>query len=197
MAAEALTEARSYARTNTMLAASLEFDGAQHPVSVRNLSASGAMIDGRHLPLQGLSVVLHRDDHRIPAKVIWTAGNRCGLSFAAHVKVDALIKRTKAGEGAPAHQARVDAIQRALRENRSVPSFQETEALVGAAAVGKRLVDEVGYAQRLVEGVSEALSSDGYVLSRYAVVLQQLDEAEQLLRKLGNELSAQSATGRC
>ena len=197
MTAETLSEARSCARTNTMLAALLEFDGEQHPVSVRNLSASGAMLDGRHLPLEGQSVVLHRDGHRIPATVVWTAGNRCGLSFGVHVKVDALIKRPKASAAPPSHQARVDAIQRALRENRAVPSFQESEALVGAAAVGKKLVDEIGYAHRLVERVGEDLAGDSYVLTRYAVTLQQLDEAEQLLRKLSNELSAEGANGRC
>ena len=197
MAAEAITEAREAVRTNTMLAAMLEFDGERHPVFVRNLSASGAMVDGRLLPLEGESVVLHRDDHRIPATVIWTASNRCGLSFAAHVKVDRLIKRPKPSEATPAHQARVDEIQRALRENRAVPAFKETEALVGAAAVGKKLVDEIGFAQRLVERTGEALSNDSYVLTRYSVVLQQLDEAEQLLRKLHGELSAQGATGRC
>lgn len=200
MTADTLTEARAYARTNTMLAATLEFDGVQHPVSVRNLSASGAMVDGRHLPLQGQGVTLWRDGQRIPAQVVWTARNRCGLAFGAHVKVDQLIKRPKlSGPAAPppSHQARVDAIQHALRENRSIPTFNETEALVGAAAVGKRLVDEVGYAQRLVEMVGEALANDSYVLTRYAVVLQQLDEAEQLLRKLSGELSAEGASGRC
>ena len=182
-----------------MLAAILEFDGGQHPVSVRNLSPTGAMVDGRQLPLEGQSVVLHRDEHRVPAQVVWAAGNRCGLSFGVQVKVDHLIKRPKLGAApvAPSHQARVDAIQRALREQRAVPSFQETEALVGAAAVGKRLVDEIGYAHRLVERVGEALTNDSYVLTRYAVVLQQLDEAEQLLRKLNGELSAEGATGRC
>jgi hypothetical protein len=199
LTADTLSEARSHARTNTMLAATLEFDGEQYPVSVRNLSETGAMVDGRELPLEGQSVVLHRDDYRIPAEVVWSAGHRCGLSFGVHVAVDRMIKRPKAGvaPAASSHQARVDAIQRALRENRAVPSFHETEALVGAAAIGKRLVDEVGYAYRLVERVGEALATDGYVLTRYAVVLQQLDEAEQLLRKLNNELSAEGANGRC
>ena len=200
MTAETVSEARSAARTNTMLAATLEFDGEQHPVSVRNLSASGAMVDGRELPLQGQSVVLHRDEQRIPAQVVWTERNRCGLAFGVHVKVDSLIKRSRvSGTAAPApsHQSRIDAIQRALRENKTIPRFQDSEDLVGAAAVGKRLVDEIGYAQRLVERVGADLANDTYVLTRYAVVLQQLDEAEQLLRKLNGQLSADGASGRC
>ena len=114
-----------------------------------------------------------------------------------HVKVEALIKRGKPQEATSAHQARIDAIQRALRENRAVPSFEETEAVVGAAAIGKRLVDEIGFAHRLVDGVSEALANDSYILTRYGVVLQQLDEAEQLLRRLERQLSAEGAPGRC
>lgn len=180
-----------------MLAASLEFAGETLDVFVRNLSVAGALIEGRGaLPGQGESVVLTRADLKIPGTVMWRAQGRCGLSFTRLVKVEDLIRRGK-GAVAPVHQSRVDAIQRALRENRAVPSFAETEAVVGAAAIGKRLVDEVGYAQRLVETVNEALSNDSYVLTRYAVALQQLDEAEQLLRKLTNNLSAENAPGRC
>lgn len=178
-----------------MLAATVEFGGERRDVFVRNLSAAGAMIEGRGmLPGQGESVVLNRSDVRVPATVMWRAEGRCGLSFSRLVQVDELIRRGKAGA---VHQGRVDAIQRALRENRAVPSFTETEEVVGAAAVGKRLVDEVGYAHRLVETVNEALSNDAYILGRYGVALQQLDEAEQLLRKLVTSLSAQGASGRC
>lgn len=172
-----------------MLAALLEFDGQRHTVFVRNLSVTGALIEGRVVPLAGDRVVLYRDDHAVPASVIWSNGNRCGLSFSAQVTLDALIKRSKSGGTSTPHQSRIDAIQRALRENRPVPSFDETEAVVGASAVGKRLVDEISYAQRLVESVNDTLSGDAYVLSRYGVILQQIDEAEQLLRKLANALS--------
>jgi ClpP class serine protease len=113
------------------------------------------------------------------------------------VKVDALIKRLKPAEATSAHQGRIDAIQHALRENRAIPSFAETEDLIGASAVGKKLADEIGFAHRLVESVSETLSNDAYILTRYVVVLQQLDEAEQLLRKLAGSLSAEGASGRC
>lgn len=113
------------------------------------------------------------------------------------MKVDALIKRPTPTQAAPAHQARVDAIQRALREHRAVPHYAETEALVGASGVGTRLMDEVGYAHRLVEAVNDALCNDSYILARYAIVLQQLDEAEQLLRKLNVNLSAEAAPGPC
>ena len=178
-----------------MLAASIEFDGERLDVFVRNLSVAGAMIEGRGgLPEQGEAVVLNRCDLRIPATVMWRAEGRCGLSFSRLIKVDDLIRRGKSNGSA--HQARIDAIQKALRENRTIPSFVETEEMVGAAAVGKKLVDEIGYAQRLVETVNEALSNDAYILGRYGVTLQQLDEAEQLLRKLATNLSA-GTTGRC
>ena len=180
-----------------MLSALLEFEGERHAVFVRNLSVSGALIDAPYLPLAGETVILHRDQQKIPATVAWTDGNRCGLTFTAHVKVDALIKRLKPAEATSAHQGRIDAIQHALRENRAIPSFAETEDLIGASAVGKKLADEIGFAHRLVESVSETLSNDAYILTRYVVVLQQLDEAEQLLRKLAGSLSAEGASGRC
>lgn len=189
MSAETIADARQNPRTNTMLAASIEFDGAQHPVFVRNLSVTGALVEGRMLPLAGDRVVLYRDQHRVPATVIWSSGNRCGLSFSAQVALDAMIKRPKPGASNTPHQARIDAIQRALRENRPVPNFDETETVVGAAAIGKRLGDEIGYAQRLIETVNDTLSGDAYLLSRYGVILQQIDEAEQLLRKIALNLN--------
>ena len=181
-----------------MLSASIEFGGQRLDVFVRNLSVAGAMIEGRGaLPGQGDSIMLVRNDIRVPATVMWRAEGKCGVSFSQLVRVDDLIKKVKGTAGAPAHQNRVDAIQRALRENRAVPSFNETEALVGAAAIGKKLVDEIGYAHRLTETVNEALSADAYILGRYGVTLQQIDEIEQLLRKLYNQLSAEGAPGRC
>lgn len=175
-----------------MLAAALEFDGEQHAVFLRNLSVTGALVEGRTLPLAGDRVVLYRDQHRVPATVIWSEGNRCGLSFSAQVTLDAMIKRPKPGASSTPHQARIDAIQRALRENRPIPNFNETESVVGASAAGRRLGDEVGYAQRLIETVNDTLSSDAYVLGRYAVILQQIDEAEQLLRKIALSLARSS-----
>lgn len=188
-----MEDLRGSARTNTMLSAAIEFGGTTRDVFVRNLSVAGAMIEGRALPAQGQSVVLHRSDYSIPATVMWRAEGRCGLSFTQLVSVPDLIRR----KGAPAHQGRVDAIQRALRENTPVPSFNETEVLVGAAAVGRRLADEIAYALRLTETANEALANDPDVLGRHGVVLQQIDEVEQLLRKLSDRLTAERAQGRC
>lgn len=197
MSPGATENARRAGRTNTMLSATIEFGGKRHHVFVRNVSASGALIQGKQLPLAGDAVVLHRADTVIPATVAWTANNQSGLSFGTHVEVDELIRRGKAGETARAHQARVDSIQRALREHRAIPSSAGSPDEIGASVRSKRLVDELGYAHRLVETVNEALSNDTYVLSRYAIVLQQLDEAEQLLRKLTGNMSGEEAPGRC
>ena len=78
-----------------------------------------------------------------------------------------------------------------------MPGFAETEATVGAAAIGKKLADEIGYALRLTETVNETLANDAYILGRYGVALQQLDEAEQLLRKLTGNVAVEGAPGRC
>ncbi|MFD1610905.1 PilZ domain-containing protein [Sphingomonas tabacisoli] len=193
MSAAATEELRESSRTNTMLSAAIEFGGTVQNVFVRNLSVAGAMVEGRGLPEQGERVVLHRSDYRIPATVMWRAEGRCGLSFTQLVSVPDMIRR----KGAPAHQGRVDAIQQALRQNKAVPSFNETEALVGAAAVGKRLADEISYALRLTEAANEALADDPDVLGRHGVVLQQIDEVEQLLRKIADRLVAERAQGRC
>lgn len=176
-----------------MLSAAIECGGETHDVFVRNLSVAGALVEGRNLPGQGQSVVFHRADYRVPATVMWRAEGKCGLSFAHLVNVEDMIRR----KGPPAHQSRVDSIQRALREQRAVPTFVETEALVGAAAIGTRLVDQLGYALRLAETANETLANDAHILAEHGVSLQQLDEIEQLLRKLVAQVSAEGAHGRC
>ncbi|MCP2839672.1 PilZ domain-containing protein, partial [Salmonella enterica] len=69
MSEAALEEIRRHSRTNTMLAATIEFGGVSRDVFVRNLSVAGAMLEGKTLPEPGQSVVLNRSDYRIPATV--------------------------------------------------------------------------------------------------------------------------------
>lgn len=181
-----------------MLSATIEFGGMRLDVFVRNLSAAGVMVEARGmLPEQGESVTFSRNDIHVPATVMWRAEGRCGLSFSRMVDVEGMIRRGKGGAGGPVHQNRVDAIQRAIRENRPMPRFRETEAVIGAAAIGRKLADEIGYAQRLIETVNETLAADAYMLGRHGVTLQQIDEVEQLLRRIYGNLTAEGSSGRC
>ena len=68
-------------RTNLMLAASIEAGALNAPVRIRNLSETGAAIEGPALPHIGASFTLRRLDVAIAGVVMWVTGGRCGVHF--------------------------------------------------------------------------------------------------------------------
>jgi hypothetical protein len=64
-----------------MLGATLELAGQAQPVILRNLSAGGALIEGKWLPAEGSSVLFVRNDLRVPARVAWVEGRYAGVAF--------------------------------------------------------------------------------------------------------------------
>jgi hypothetical protein len=188
LSAEALDETRNQLRSSTMLAAKLECDAGSREVFVRNLSMAGAMIEGPGLPQQGASAVLVRSNHRIPGTIMWRADGRCGLSFTRLVSVEELLPRGRGG-ALPPHQARADEIQRAVREKTALPPQEEQ-------GQGPRVLDQINEALRLAKTMNETLSSDVAMVSRHGVALQQLDEVEQILRRLSRSLAVKDETVR-
>jgi hypothetical protein len=51
------------------------------PVTIRDLSLEGSMINGTGLPRVGTRLLLHRRLLVLPATVIWRSGNRAGIRF--------------------------------------------------------------------------------------------------------------------
>ncbi len=50
-------------------------------VAVKNVSCTGALVEGEGLPPPGRDVVLHAEDLQLFASVVWQDGERCGLHF--------------------------------------------------------------------------------------------------------------------
>jgi hypothetical protein len=79
--AEKGPEDRASPRTNLLLAANAEVGGRILPVRIRNLSETGAMLEGAGLPDAGMKLVLVRGDLHVAAVVAWAAGGRRGVMF--------------------------------------------------------------------------------------------------------------------
>lgn len=172
-------------RTNTMLAAIIHFGGQRADVFLRDVSTTGTLMDGPVLPQVGESILLERGTIRVTATVIWRQDRRAGIRYDHAVPVAEMMRRV--GPGSSAQQARVDQVQRQLRSGFVAPG------IAPAAAPGRDLRTDFGYACRLVETVGDELSRDAYILSRYGPTLQKLDELMQLLRRL--EASAAPGPG--
>lgn len=89
----AMSKGRSEERTHLFLDATWAGEagrGAQPtaiPVRVRNLSATGALIEGVMLPLAGAQVTLRRGECEATGRTMWVAPGRCGLEFDAPIRV--------------------------------------------------------------------------------------------------------------
>lgn len=180
-------------RKNLMLAASIESETLSAPVRVRNLSESGAMIDGAALPAVGAHLILRRGDLSAVAIVMWHEGARCGIKFENVVaSVDEWVSGKKSAPSRVHGQARVDAIQSALRAG--VDLHPEPPAATGAGVSGQdldaRIVEEVDFLRRLIDDLGEELTDDPIVVQRHLQAIQTLDRASQILAHLATVLKA-------
>lgn len=181
-------------RKNLLLAASIESGALKAPVRIRNLSESGAMLDGAVLPDPGVKLVLQRADIRMGATVIWRAAGRCGVRFD---ETSATVDEWVAGARSPSFeghqgQARVDAIQTAVRSGAALPPEAPAAGSKALAPeeIDGRVAEEIVHVRRLLEALGEELVDDPLVVQRHMQALQNLDRASQILEHLGDILTA-------
>jgi hypothetical protein len=107
-------EGRRYERTHLFLAASLHSEAGSCPVHVRNISASGALIEGSIIPDQGDKLILRRGSLGASASMVWKNGRKAGIAFSSIIPVSDWMARQPS-----AHQGRVDDMIQAIRSEAS------------------------------------------------------------------------------
>jgi hypothetical protein len=103
-------EGRRQERTHLFVAAQLCFASGACPVHIRNMSPSGALIEGAVLPDQHEAATLRRGPLEAKVRIVWKAGRKAGVSFLSPVHVADWMSRTM-----PSHQAKVDDLVRTIR----------------------------------------------------------------------------------
>ena len=115
-------EGRGNERTHLFLGAVLHSGGRSSPVHVRNISPTGALIEGSIIAEHGDEVVLKRADLDAQARIVWKVGRRAGIAFTWTIQVaDWMAKPSSA------HQGRVDDLIRTIRSGPTVPSGARIE----------------------------------------------------------------------
>lgn len=175
-------------RTFLMLAATLRHGGTILPVRIRNVSETGALIEGEGLPESGETIHLSRGETEIDGVIAWAAGLRRGVHFTAPVPVDTW----RAGKPIVPQpgQGRVDRIQAAARAGEgsgSLPQPPSEERWI--AQLDKRVGEEIAFVQRLIEALGDELVADPAILHRHAQALQNIDLASQILGHLARVMS--------
>jgi hypothetical protein len=79
-------------RSMLLMAASVEHDAAVTPVTLRNLSADGALVEGNHRLAAHMRIVFHKNDLAVAGRVAWTAGRRCGLAFDTSLDPETVLR---------------------------------------------------------------------------------------------------------
>ncbi len=179
-------------RKNLLLSATIEAGALKAPVRIRNLSESGAMLDGAALPDVGTRFTLRRLEIEIGATVIWNALGRCGVAFDGKVSVDEWVAGVRQiPRLGSSGQARVDAIQSALRSGDPLLIEAASPTMpVGVGELDQRIAEEMDHAWRLLEAVGDELSDDPVLLQRHGDALQRFDIACQIISHLGAVIGA-------
>jgi len=157
--------------------ASLAAREGSAPVKVRNLSSTGALVEGGVLPSPGEPVSLLRGALRVDGNVVWCRSGKAGLRFDAVVNVSDWLPRSIAqsrnqqSEDLISHfKADVVTRQTAFKYNDVAPSG------INAAEV-RALAAEL-------QGLSDSLADDDLVIIRHGEKLQVIDAVIQALDKL-------------
>ncbi|QNA85128.1 PilZ domain-containing protein [Sphingomonas sp. So64.6b] len=182
-------------RRNLLLAATIDAPGLHAPVRIRNLSESGAMLEGAVFPDIGEPFTLRRAELSITATVVWRAGSRCGVRLDGVATVADWVagKRVDPGPGAGRNQQYVDRVQAAVRAGTVYPDTQQPPAPAGKmseADLTARLAQELAYVKRLLEAVGDELTDDGLIVQKHSRSLQDFDLACQILGHLAAILAA-------
>lgn len=184
---EGSVEDRVAPRTNLLLAATAEVDGRSLPVRIRNLSETGALIEGAGLPDAGMALVLMRGDLQVAATVAWASGGRRGVRFGGPTPVNEWTggKPRAIDCTGLRDQRRVDSIQAEARADtpagRALRAPETPPPPPASPDLDRRLADELGYVQRLLEGLGDELIADLLLIQRHGKSLQSLDLVGQIL----------------
>ena len=174
------TESRRAERRGLFMSAQLLVDGQDWPIRVRNISETGAMVEGMRLPETG-AVELRRADHRIVASIAWAQGKRRGLRFHRSIEVAEWLPSTDM-QGQQLLDARI-----AAARAQAVP---QSETYEDDLPIVPRVGEELKLASRRLEGLLDTFGDYMPMLQRFPTEMQQLEVLQQLLEWLGNIIQA-------
>lgn len=178
--AEPALEARSSPRSNMFLAAVLAAAGSPVPVKIRNMSITGALVEGATLPEARSQVRLIRGSLSVAAQVAWAAEGRCGLRFSSLVSIREWLAPPSNRE-----QKRVDEAVRLVKAG-AIPLH------VGAEAHDATLPHELGAdlrrVWRLLESHCGDILGDPEAIARHGERLQDLDIVVQTIAAVADML---------
>lgn len=177
--ASATAEGRTADRSNVFVIATLYCAAGSSPVRVRNLSRSGALVEGSVLPLPGSRVRLSRGSLHAAGEVVWSADGRAGLRFACSIAVPDWLP----GGGSANPQQRVDEIVFQAKHSNRV---ERDERRPSGDAPSADVALELAHLASGLARVCEQLADDPHVAARFGQNLQMIEATAQRLDRLAS-----------
>jgi hypothetical protein len=172
---------RSNPRKSLFAAAVACHGTARSPIRIRNLSASGALIEGVDLPGVGSEIRLVRASLSAIAEVRWVRGSKAGITFIAGINEREWLNSCSLR----GHQERVDDALAAVRSGLADAEQRASLGQVASAGTSPRhLIESLLQIERIVLRATEALAADEIVVKSHGTQLQSLDAAARMTAEL-------------
>lgn len=176
---------RNAARSNLYLAANLVGLGSREPVTVRNLSATGALVRARQALQDPGPVCLVRGDLRACGTLAWLDGRNGGISFFEPIDLElwapGVASERSSDVARPADRADPTAL--AARDEGAAPPDRRTFLLACVA-------EELAFASRRIEVLGCELADDPVIAVRHAGRLQDVATTVEVLGHLARRLTS-------
>lgn len=180
-AAQHNTDDRKGLRTTLFLAAALRFSGRTVQGRLRDLSMTGARVEGEALPAPGTEVAIERGALAAYGKIMWRQPGQCGVRFDDPIDLRAWLPARERART----QDDVDRMIAEVRTGTAIMRGQEGQApppIAGCSKqLGVRLADELAYVSRMLHGLDEAVANEPLMICRHGAQLQYLDLSRQVL----------------
>jgi hypothetical protein len=180
-------------RSRVMLAGTIVTPDFSVDVRIRNLSRSGALIEGDVMPEAGTIVEVLRNFHSVRAQVVWSKSKSCGVKFAEPVVIEDWV-----GSGIRAATPAKSATSVAPKEAEEqaaglLPTWLVAEGSSSAVEdrLTKRVGEEIAYIGRLIENVGADISANPAIAHRHTGSLQNCRHAAALLGEIAQVLLAE------
>ena len=181
LAAQMETDERDGFRATLFLAAALRFSGRTVQARLRDLSQSGARVEGTGLPAPNTAVTIERGAMVAPGRVMWREAGQCGVRFDEVLDLRAWLPARERART----QDDIDRMIAQVRDEtfRGRQNSPGPELTIGPSKqLGARLADEVAYVGRMLASLDEAVAGEPLMICRYGAQLQYLDLSQQVLR---------------
>ncbi|HET9429515.1 MAG TPA: PilZ domain-containing protein [Allosphingosinicella sp.] len=169
-------------RTNLFIMATIQADSGSGPVRVRNLSPTGALIEGPVLPEAGTRARLSRGGLSVMGGIVWNNAGRAGVRFESTVSVAEWLPEGRAAMT----QQRVDEIVQQVTTRKGDADPAALGAVPASRSTGPKASD-LRQLKLAILSLAEDLAADPAFVERHGTKLQTLDMAAEALGKLAAE----------